>query len=537
MKINKSYPIALGALLVAGACALTSCPGATSESGSTGGGGGGTDIDTIVNDVEMEDGEVIFAGEEIYVWTIVGDPDLAGQKLLFEEFNREYRGEITLSYRNVGHYDFYNTLEDTWANDPESFPDLIIMHNEKTAQYAHQGMIRQIDSVLENPEWSSYYDYDFSQVYENIDRSQFYNGHRYGIPMDAHGFLTHFRQDIIKKNNLGFDNNTRFIPESRAEYQQLLEALRQKADSSEGLLVRNLNKGQNHAWRKVDASVFLPEFNQSTDPDGLGAIYANGGRLASDDGLTIEFHQNQGFQTYLTDLVARWNNRLMGEPGTNTEAFSQGNTVMFSEGPWWTYGQYDNDMNNDELKTANSALGVSEEDASDPIYSNPMVAVNSAGFWTLDENLASENGQKWYANGHAFSISSRVTSLTKIYACLEFINWYTQGQEEDGSYRLAEWCRYGHMPAYKNVYESQGYQDLMAENLTVRGLGSPEDVISMEPLPYQVTIFDCVANCVNNVIMGLKGGTITDTAGALQAMNETVTSAQTMLDLMSSGIF
>ena len=72
----------------------------------------------------------------------------------------------------------------------------------------------------------------------------------YGIPVDAHGYLAQIRQDIIKKNGLGFDENTRFIPNSYDEYEQLLNALRDKADTGD-LYVRNINKGENHEWYKL----------------------------------------------------------------------------------------------------------------------------------------------------------------------------------------------------------------------------------------------------------------------------------------------
>ena len=94
---------------------------------------------------------------------------------------------------------------------------------------------------------------DFSNVYEGIDRVNMYNGTRYSMSVDAHGFLTYFRQDIIKKNNLGFENNTRYIPESKAEYQSLLEGLTNKAKAGQ-LYTRDINKGQDHSWKIAPAS-------------------------------------------------------------------------------------------------------------------------------------------------------------------------------------------------------------------------------------------------------------------------------------------
>lgn len=496
------------------------------------------DISNLVNDVEYEDDGVtpIFAGVEVKIWSIIGDPDLSVLKNLIETFNMEHRGKIKMTLTSIGHSDFYNTLDTTWSLAPEDMPDLLLMHNEKTAEYAHKGMLCPLDSIME--EFN--YTIDTTQIYENIDRGQTYLGKRFGLPVDAHGYVTHFRQDIIKKNGLGFDDNTRFIPQTRAEYQGLLESLKEKANSSEGLLVRNILKGADHSWRKVNPSNFFPEFNQSTDPDGLGALYANGGRMASEDGKTILFHENEGFKTYLTDIVDRWNNKLMGEPGTNVEGFSQGNCVIFPEGPWWTSLNYDPNMNIKELRvdddgtweTAGKGLGVSEEDATDPVISRPMVAMNTAGFWTLEENMSLPTATSWYGNGHAFSITRNCESATTALASLEFAKWYTQGKDDDGHYHLAKWATGGHIPAWKNVFADEHYQEVHQNDLTLRALGDPQKVIAMEPLPYEKTIFDAVATAVNGVIMGCKGGTVLTHEDALLWLEESASSAQTALDML-----
>ena len=206
----------------------------------------------------------------------------------------------------------------------------------------------------------------------------------------------------------------------------------------------------------------------------------------------------EGFKTYLTDIVDRWNNKLMGEPGTNVEGFSQGNCVIFPEGPWWTSLNYDPNMNIKELRvdddgtweTAGKGLGVSEEDATDPVISRPMVAMNTAGFWTLEENMSLPTATSWYGNGHAFSITRNCESATTALASLEFAKWYTQGKDDDGHYHLAKWATGGHIPAWKNVFADEHYQEVHQNDLTLRALGDPQKVIAMEPLPYEKTIFD-----------------------------------------------
>ena len=62
---------------------------------------------------------------------------------------------------------------------------------------------------------------------------------------------------------------------------------------------------------------------------------------------------------------------------------------------------------------------------------------------------------------------------------MEFARWYTQGNE-DGDYYLTDWCAAGHVPAWKNVYESDGYEAEVSENMTLRALGNPEDIIALD---------------------------------------------------------
>ena len=229
-----------------------------------------------------EEGNIIFDNVELTMWSIIGDPDLTIHKKLIEKFNDEYAGQINITLVSQAHADYYPALETTWKNDFDAFPDLCFMHNEKTATYANKKYLYPLsDETLKELGC----ELDFSKVYENIDRVTKFNGVRFAVPVDAHGFITNFRTDIVLKNGLGFDGNTRAIPNSRSEYQTLLKNLKEKAAAGE-LLTRNINRGEDHTW-KVAPTDWAPSCYQSTDPDGLSALYANGGSMSSADGKTI----------------------------------------------------------------------------------------------------------------------------------------------------------------------------------------------------------------------------------------------------------
>lgn len=530
MKTRKTGLTLLAGLAVF-AISLSGCGG-----GGGGGGGGNSSSDSSIDesldlDGELErdeDGNIVFDNVELTMWSIIGDPDLTIHKKLIEKFNDEYAGQIYIKLVSQAHADYYPALETTWKNDFESFPDMCFMHNEKTATYANKGYLYPIsDETLEELGCKL----DFSQVYENIDRVTKFNGVRFAVPVDAHGFITNFRTDIILKNGLGFDNNTRAIPKSRAEYQNLMKVLKEKAAANQ-LLIRNITKGQDHAW-KTAPTTWQPSCYQSTDPDGLSALYANGGSMTSADGRTITFHQNEGFKTYITDQVSAWEKGYFTN-GTNTEYFPAGNVAMFNEGPWWASMSYDPMYNNADLTTVNASLHVSQEDVD--LYSRPYVPMHPDGWWSLDES--SETAHKWYGNGHIMALTKHIEDVNVAAACVEFMNWYIgakgqykiNGTNQD-AYNLAYWCSSGHIPAWKNVYSSDEYKYYLANNVTLQALGNPESIIAMESHPYETTVFNAVATCVSAVQDLMRAGKCT-LADVDKTINEVVLSAQDALDML-----
>lgn len=542
---HKNSLLRSGLLSLLTIASLVSCGGG-SETGTNGGDGDKSstsdapvpdnshrikNLDQLADDLVLDEGKVTFEDQvELKVWCIIGDPDQTVYNSLITKFNDEYSGLIHLSMTYIGHYDFYSTLSNTFTMDPDSRPDILVMHNEKTAEYANLGYLLPLDEIEKKTTVHT----DYSSVYSNIDRVTKFGGSRYAVPMDAHGFVTSIRQDIIKKNGLGFDGNTRYVPNSRQEYQQLLQDLRDKADAGE-LWIRNINKGEDHSWKLASKDSFYPEYFQSTDPDGLSALYANNGSMASSDGTTITFQNNEGFKTYILDQVKRYNNRLMSDANGNTTAFAVGNTVFFPEGPWWVSQTYTLQWNTTELKKAGS-LGVTAEDAEDPVYNTPYTASRPTGWWTLDENKDTDNGNKWYGNGHAISLTNHITSSQSAAAAMTFVNWFTQGKDEDtDSYHLATWCNSGHIPAYQNVYESEEYQNYYAKNLTLRALGNPADIIAMEGLPYETTVFNAVSNAVALVQSQLKTNSGCTEDQALELIEKAASDGQAALDLNTLG--
>lgn len=501
-------------------------------------------IDAIVDDLPRDEATGEFVVEylenvQLNLWSVIGMPDQEVLLDLVKEFNREYAGMIEINVTNVGHYDYYNSLDTTYANDFANFPDICLMHNEKNIEYAMKGYFYPLDELITK----TGVDIDFSGAYENIVKTTVYNEQHYGVPIDAHGYITHIRQDIIKKNGLGFDGNTRYYPKSYEEYNTLLEELKKLSDSGE-LWVRNINMGQDHSWYQlktgnsklastalVTVENFHPSFHHHEESDHLTALYVNGGSLLDESG-NVAFHNNEGFVKYVTDKVERFNSGLYGD-GSKEADFPQGKFVMFSEGPWQSANTYDVLWNNKELTKAGEK-GVTEEDANDPIYSKPYAVARP--YYMASESAPASTASKWYGNGHVITLTKKVTSMQKVAATFIFVQWLTQGQNSDGEYNLVDWCESGHLPAWKNVYESAEYKEAEAKSMTLTAMGNPADVIALESTPYATTLINGLTTAVTSVQAQYLSGEGCTVNMAKELVQTVAQSTQEALNLLKLGI-
>lgn len=506
-------------------------------------GGNTPSTDDIVDDLPRdENGEFVvdyLENVQLNLWSVIGIPDQEVLLDLVKEFNKEYSGIIEVVVTSVGHYDYYNALDTTYANDYGNFPDVCLMHNEKNIEYALKGYFYPIDELITKTGVGI----DFANAYDNIEKTTIHDGKHYGVPVDAHGYLTQIRQDIIKKNGLGFDGNTRFAPQSYEEYVSLLEELDKLAKSGE-LWVRNINKGQDHSWYQlkngnpalgtnaiVTSENFSPSFHHSEESDDLTALYVNGGSLLDENG-NVAFHKNAGFVKYVTDKVERFNSGLYGD-GNKEEDFPLGKTVFFSEGPWQAANTYSFLWNHKELSNANN-LGVTEEDANDPVYQNPYAVARP--YYMAAEGAPAETASKWYGNGHVITLTKKITSMQKAAAALIFAEWLTQGKNDDGEYNLVEWCKAGHLPAWKNVYESEGYTAAASKNMTLTAMGDPADVIALESTQYATVLINGLREAVTGVqgeYLSTNGCTVDK---AKEILEQSGQSTQSALDLLKFGI-
>ena len=474
-------------------------------------------IEGLENDLEIDDGEVLFNDEvNITLWSVINAPDDVAMQSLVSQFNSSYAGEIHINMLQYSVDDYYNALDTAWNYTPDSIPDVTLMHCEKIVSYAYKDYLYPLNDIIE----ATGIDFDFDQIYDNVDRANLINyggkEYRYSIPMDIHTFLFSIRQDMIKKNNLGFENNTRFYPTNRAEFQQLMQAARAKADAGE-LYYRFVDKAnwntmtRPHEWKLLPAASaktqFYPAFMPIQDVTGLSGLYSNGGRLVNEAGDTIVVEDCDGFKDFLNDNITYYNEGLIrfptiSEQRTNQSMFGAGETLMFEQGPWWVGQQYRFLYNNEEMTTSNYQghdTGITPEDAADPIYSSPMIAMNPAGWFSTTEN---PDSGRVYGNGHSIGITKKVTSMTKAAAILTFVKWLCQ-EKTSGAYNLTEHCLTGHLPAWKNVFEDEDYSTKAATSLVLQALGDPANMITMENLKYEEVCVSAASKVMDAVYSNL----------------------------------
>lgn len=73
---------------------------------------------------------------------------------------------------------------------------------------------------------------------------------------------------------------------------------------------------------------------------------------------------------------------------------------------------------------------------------------------------------------------------------------------------------------------------MIENNVTCKALGNPEDIIAMEGIVYESTIFDALAQAVSQVQTAYKSQGGCTVERAKQIIQETVDGAEFMLEMM-----
>ena len=119
---------------------------------------------------------------------------------------------------------------------------------------------------------------------------------------------------------------------------------------------------------------------------------------------------------------------------------------------------------------------------------------------------------------------------------LIFAEWLTQGKDDAGAYNLTDWCKAGHIPAWKNVYESDSYKTVAANSITLTAMGDPKEIIALESTKYATTLISGLTTAVGDVqaqLLSAEGCTV---ELALKKLLDTANSTQEAINLLNLGI-
>lgn len=496
-------------LSVASLALLASCSnqGGDDSTGGSGNNSGvtlGPSIENLSDDIQRDsDGNVVFQNVELDMMSVIGAPDNAVLNGLIDQFNTTYEGQIHINVNETGQNDYYTSLTQTMESDPESLPDITLMHDHKYSEYAYKNLFYPLEDIFAKSSSSI----DWDDLYSNMATTVTIGQKHYGLPLDGHGTIMIYRQDIIAKNQLNVtdgvewkdsEGNPRYVPQGRDEFRSMLQKA-QDMKNAGTLQTRNLQEGgTSAAWTTANKQTFHPTYwlAMGGNEDGftMSALYNNNATISSveNGGRTVSFAENAGLKSYMSWMLGMANEGMMGDTSDYKSDFLTGDTIVAGEGPW-------------NISTYTAATGT--DWASDDSEKNVIGIGNYGGFLTLPENDNGANANKWYGTGHAFGITSHVTSWTKALAASEFMSWLISPQH------LAEWSKGGHAPAWKSAYESDIYKKVLntkdATGATLRGIGDPSNIMTLEPIRYPSTVQNGYCDgVIQNVVGGNMNGII-----------------------------
>lgn len=469
MKLKKFLCVALCSLLIAPAAFAAAC-------GKTPQGGNELPVD---NDLQFDEfGDPVFDNVTLKVWSVIGAPDNDYLNLVNTMFNDYYRqngiqAEITSIETSL----FYTQLANTINTDPSNAPDVIIYHSERLTYLKDNNLLVSMDDCF------GYLNQTFNkdEYYANILQECYVGDTLYGIPLDVHSGVWYVREDILQKNGLS-------RPTTMQEFKNVCAQLMQKKAAGE-LWVRAMNAGQHltadQGWRICGAEEdFYPVEMSGNDNIESGwlpqtAVLQNGGALVNEQGEPA-WNTSSGLQSVLEDFQD-WQGKYVGanrDSNTLWSNLGKGMAVFGCEGPWW------------------SAMRLSEYESA--LGQGSLGIMGLSGLYATDSSSADAN--KVYGVGHCFSVTRTVTSSTKRAAGALYAKYMTEN--------AFKYMAGGHLPACKNIAESEEYTSSSAYNRYLKYMGDPSDFVMLGNTPYYSEVYEKLKLAYIYTLSPNKTGTV-----------------------------
>lgn len=454
-------------------------------------------IANVVDDLKFdENGDPIFGGIKLKVWSIVGQPDAAYLAITERMFNEYYKtSNLSAEITPIANATFYSQLANTLNTDPENAPDVVIFHSERLPMLVSNNILMPMESFYqvlgENNTFSA------DNYIKTVMDECYYGGRMYGVPLDVHSGVWYCRQDILEKNGLS-------VPHTLSEFVSVNNELVKKAKDG-NLYVRGL---ENQSWQKKPAGTdYRPVVMSASGGMETGwipqtVVLQNGGQLADANGKPA--WKTQSLEKAMS-MFRDWQN---GTGNFNGEAYkgafihpqssyetvwsnlASGESVFSFEGTWWTESRLDEY----ESALGNKTLG----DSAGKTY-KPLTIISPSKMFAFNENA--EYASKVYGVGHCVSVTSTVTSKTKCVAAALFAQYITENSED--------YTRGGHLPASKSVFGSEKLTSMPHYSRYLNKMGNPDDFVMLGGTQYYQAVYECLKGVYSSVLAAAnKGATV-----------------------------
>ncbi|MDE7454372.1 MAG: extracellular solute-binding protein [Clostridia bacterium] len=369
------------------------------------------------------DGSVKFNNITIRLATVVSGEDTAAFNDIISDFNKEYKGKITITAEAIGQSTFESDVAQRIYNNNKA-PDLIMSHQKghkyfadnKLIQPFNQELMQQSNVVIDLNDYSA----GLSQ-YSSLG----YKDRIFSIPCDAQSMVVFYNKKLLDKYSLE-------LPTSHQELLDVCDAYVKATGYAP--IAWPAGNTQNHFYNYVVTSALVQNGAQLYDPDTKKANWTDSDNqkamTAGIDSLR-DLIDSQGDVKYAPFLDKN-------DDKSSMEEFANDRALFYVYFPWRiesleTYYRTRNNLTEAELR-------------------NTIGATTIANWFALDSE--SENADKIFVDSHFFAMSKSVEDVTKKVAIMEFVKWFTQRVDV-----CKKWASTGHISACKTVSQTEEYQN------------------------------------------------------------------------------
>lgn len=419
------------------AFSLAACSGGNNESWTTTG--------TLTKD---DDGNVVFNNVQIKLSTIVSGADVAPFNQVIQQFNRQYKGKISVDVTNVDQDLFDTTVQRQIANNNNA-PDLLMSHQKGHMAFAQNKLIQPFNEVME----ASGITFDMNDYADGLAKytSLGYEGKLYSIPCDAQSSVVLYNKKMLEKYELE-------VPTNHSELVSVCTA------------VANGEKITPIVWSTAHDA--FPNYIFTT------AVMQNGGKLYKDD-YYADWYGDSTNQTAIKNAIASIRGLINNRPALATknqslsdalQKFLNDEALFYFVTPW----EVSNVL--DAYVKSHSGITLAN------VKADYVGGASMANWFAMQDNT--ENGNKIYGDSHFFAMSATVSDINVKAAICEFVKWITNNASIG-----AEWAEAGHISMSKKIDGNQEYyENSFVKNYIKKFYPDINDFVCMGNTPYAMQL-------------------------------------------------